>query len=550
MKSPPTRDALALAVLLVPYLALVHAFWFVCDDAFITFRYSRNWAEGHGPRYNLGGEVPVEGYSNFAWMVYSAVQEALHLDVTFWTPLLSAACGAGLLSLVYATLRQRVGLDTPLAFAVGLILACFTPFAVWSSSGLETMPQTLLMFTTWLLIVDGEHERSGWLGGLSALLLALTRTEGIAWAVVLGALAVLHRVWLGRPVRRPLLAYLGVLVVGYGAYFAWRYGYYQSLVSNTARAKVHMELETLGRGLRYVLLYLTTMISPALLLLSVPISLRSERRALGLSAGLMAVGVIAYAVAVSGDYMTYFRILVPGAPFMVLSFGLALGHLVQSGAVLRQRALIGAALTATLGLLPALDVHLVPEVARDPLQVRDKLSGFRSENEQWAAMVQHGRTWREKGEALAFYAKPGTTMVAAAIGNLGYYSRLHIYDRNGLVNREVAELPWNGTLRSPGHDKVVDRSFFFDKQPEILDARVVGGDELIARLKTALREMEAAEVKTAYFPELVDLPTARRRGRYLVVLRRAASPEEAAQGWAAYRTRTKALGDAGEDDAS
>jgi arabinofuranosyltransferase len=541
VKRPAPRDSLALALLLVPYLALVNRFWFVCDDAFITFRYSRNWAQGHGPRYNLGDEVPVEGYSDFLWMAYAAVLEALHLDVAFWTPLASAGCGVVLLGLVYAALRTRVGLDTPMAFAVGLILACFTPFAVWSTSGLETMPQALLMFATWLLVVDGRGERSAWAGGVTALLLALVRTEGIAWAGVLGGLAAVQRWLLGRPLLRPLLGYAGILAVGYGSYFAWRYGYYQSLVANTALAKVHMEAETLVRGLRYLALYVATMLSPLLLLAAIPAGLLSKHRVPALTAGAMALGVPAYAVAVSGDYMTYFRILVPGVAFMVLSFGFAVAWLLESGRVSRQVVLAACALTASLGVLPALEVHLVPESMRDPLQVRDKLTMFRSENRQWDAMVTHGRTWREKGEALAWYAKPDETLVAAAIGHLGYYSNLYIYDRNGLVNREVALLPWNGELRSPGHDKVVDRSFFFDKQPDLLDAKVVSGTDLGERVKYALREMEASKVKKTYYPDMVRLPGERRRPRYLIALRRAENPEQADEKWDVFRTQLKAL---------
>ena len=58
---------LALAVALVPFAFLVHRFDFVCDDAFITFRYSRT-SEGLGLVYNPPAlEAPVEGYSEFLW---------------------------------------------------------------------------------------------------------------------------------------------------------------------------------------------------------------------------------------------------------------------------------------------------------------------------------------------------------------------------------------------------------------------------------------------------------------------------------------------------
>ena len=54
-------------------LLLAHAwlYRFLTDDAFISFRYSVNLAQGHGLVFNPGGER-VEGYSNFLWVVILA----------------------------------------------------------------------------------------------------------------------------------------------------------------------------------------------------------------------------------------------------------------------------------------------------------------------------------------------------------------------------------------------------------------------------------------------------------------------------------------------
>src|SRR4051812_8768436 len=40
---------------------------FTIDDAYISFRYARNFAHGDGLVYNLGERV--EGYTNFLWTV-------------------------------------------------------------------------------------------------------------------------------------------------------------------------------------------------------------------------------------------------------------------------------------------------------------------------------------------------------------------------------------------------------------------------------------------------------------------------------------------------
>ena len=53
------------------------------DDAFITFRYSKHLAEGLGPVWNPGDSPPVEGYTNFLWMVLMVIPHWLGMEVVF-----------------------------------------------------------------------------------------------------------------------------------------------------------------------------------------------------------------------------------------------------------------------------------------------------------------------------------------------------------------------------------------------------------------------------------------------------------------------------------
>jgi len=85
--SPDRR--LAFSVVLLPYLLLVKAFWWVDEDAFISSRYASNLARGHGLRFNVSEVVPVEGYSNFLWVLWSSLVELLGGDAAFWVPLTS-----------------------------------------------------------------------------------------------------------------------------------------------------------------------------------------------------------------------------------------------------------------------------------------------------------------------------------------------------------------------------------------------------------------------------------------------------------------------------
>ena len=73
------RQILALLLVAAPWGGLLawlsHVAWFLCDDAFISFRYARNLLEGHGLVFNPGEYV--EGYSNFLWTLELALLWAL-----------------------------------------------------------------------------------------------------------------------------------------------------------------------------------------------------------------------------------------------------------------------------------------------------------------------------------------------------------------------------------------------------------------------------------------------------------------------------------------
>jgi hypothetical protein len=120
----------------------LHLGW-VADDAFISFRYARNWVDGLGLVFNAGERV--EGYTNFLWIVLLSPFQALGLSLPPVAVALNLACFA-LTVLVTAAfadeLRSRVaGGDrsaAQLPIAAGLLALNYT-FASFGTSGLETM---------------------------------------------------------------------------------------------------------------------------------------------------------------------------------------------------------------------------------------------------------------------------------------------------------------------------------------------------------------------------------------------------------------------------
>src|SRR5687768_6579605 len=85
--SPATAAAL-LAVIGVAWLLAAWRFWFVVDDAWITFRYAKHLASGVGLRFNPD-DPPIEGFSNPLWMLAAAACEGTGLDPGAAMPVLS-----------------------------------------------------------------------------------------------------------------------------------------------------------------------------------------------------------------------------------------------------------------------------------------------------------------------------------------------------------------------------------------------------------------------------------------------------------------------------
>ncbi len=500
-KPSSRQDRLAFLFLWLPYAALVRHFWFVADDAYISFRYSRNWGSGLGLRYNLGDHTPAEGYSNFLMVAAGAVLEKLGLDMQFWLPMLCALAGSLLLWLVFRVLRIRLELSLPSAFLATAMLAWSAPFTIWSSTGLETMPYALFFFATCERLFLRRGAAAGITAGLLALALALTRVEGIGWAILIfPALTILSRKLAGEAAGRALLRYYAVLLIGYCVYYLWRWNLFELAWPTTVYAKVGFTIERALRGVDYLLVQVMTTLCFLAYVPALFATLKSERRSLGLPIAALPFGILIYIVLVGGDWMTFARFLLPAMPFIALGFGWFLEDAARKWNAIAS-ALVGATFV-TLGILPGFDVHLVPEATRAQFHYRLNTPDYRSEHAQWEFMRWNGIRWTAKGRALAALdtfdgARP--TIVMGAIGAASYVSDCFCLDRHGFVTPEVAlsHADPDTELRSPGHDKVVKEGWFVEEgyDPDYLRAKIEDAltrDELLQRLRSSANRLRKA----------------------------------------------------------
>ncbi|HKA15361.1 MAG TPA: hypothetical protein VKH41_10125, partial [Myxococcota bacterium] len=432
------------------------------------------------------------------------------------------------------------------AVLAALSLGCSPPFAVWSTGGLETMAFALALFATFERLVLRRAGVDPVGGALAALALALLRVEGIAWAVAIALLAAFTRAFSAQPAMRPLRRFALLLFGSYALYFAWRWSYYGLPLPNTVYAKSGFGAALLARGASYLAVYLLTFVPVAPLcgLVTVP-----DRRwcAAGPAVAAMVLGAAAFAVLVGGDFMAMARFLVPGLAFETLLFGMLLQRISEAAPARRAAPALVAALQIAVSALPAFDLHAVPASLRDRFHFRLNSGQPRSEYAQWQFMNENSREWKAKGLALRAIAAPGDSVVAGAIGNVGYFSDLTVFDRVGLVDREVASLPLDPEqLHSPGHDRLVEPVFFLRRHPTFLDAQLLVGEALAPEVLDAqVKRWLATRAASGYAPDFRLSLEGEVAPALLLVWRAVAPGQDAGERWEQFFARARAIDWAG-----
>ena len=409
------------------------------EDTYISFRYARNLAEGHGLVWNVG-EKPVEGFTNLLWVVMLAGANRSGLfSMAGVEPELAAGRFLGLIhgvltiaALTVTTLllsRRRyrwIALFIPFHFALH-------PYFLWASvSGMET--SQVMCFVAVLMLLGAVFLKRP---GRPAMLLVS------AWGAIGGAirpdLVILVGVFLAVlafvGVRRQRLSVPAALLSAFAlpglaglALLGWKLSYFGTVVSPPLLIKgsfLHNLLHPVPFSFHYVL---------GFLLLAVPyfcmVALAGivRRRPPMVLAGVWLIPAAAYA----GYFLTVvpimgfgYRYLMPlWGMFAVLAF-LSLAEVLNASkkAAKKRRPL----------LVRTLETSLVLLLAAYPL---NSLHGVREE----AAMMDFTcDDLREIGRFLGTLRSPEDLCLAATeCGNLPYFSRWKTVDLLGLNDAEIA----------------------------------------------------------------------------------------------------------------
>lgn len=450
----------------------------IADDAFISFRYAKNFARGWGLVYNEGEWV--EGYTNFLWTFTLGVLAKLGFDIPLTALALNLLAFVGTLVGVALVVRRLVPRPPWIPFAA-LALAGAKPMYTFASSGLETI--VLALCSVWAFRWTLGQRRT-----LGAVAASLTLTASILCRpdqlLVWGSLGLALvgedlRVGRGRWWQRLDwgryaaygLPWVGVMV----PYFLLRWRAYGALFPNTFYTKsgsgaywsqgfVYLShfLVTTGAWLWLPLFFWWALRRPAPAPTADPADAPGREAADGLRLRLFALGAVLtlglYVVRVGGDFMEH-RFFVPLLPLIAMVVEVGVRRWLATEAATDAEAAggwRGWAWAGAVWVAASLAFAWTPVRVIRPFEIRWHLAAeetFYQVGSLFPLRIENGHF--DAGKWLhEIFVDRGLRprMAGGAIGMVGYYGDLPLFDVMGLTSKSIASQPIR-TRGRPGHEK-------------------------------------------------------------------------------------------------
>lgn len=481
------------------------------DDAMISMRYAKNLAGGHGLVWNADG-APVEGYSNFLWVLWMAVPHLLRIPMplTSLALMLSSAVLLSCTTVVTGAIVNHIAPDQPIAVrtAMWLTALCY-PLAFWSLRGMEVGLVAAVLSASFLfalrLMEQFTLRRAILLGGLLAIGTLIRDDVALACAIV--------AIWTVASVerserRRVAMVLLGLMGGAIAAHLIFRIAFYGQLVPNTYHLKLGgVRLATrMRRGLAALLLTGVTQLGTSVVLAGVAVLGRRQRPHPGI---LLLVAVLAgqsaYSIYVGGDaweWMGYAnRYLAPVLPALFVLVGLGVSLLIErppnvrrwvapaAGALATGLVVVNASRLLPVGLLqlkaPSFDLRLARSLMGASVAALLLYMAVRQRRRAWppvfasrlgaalvfslllaangvafgrwardnAAVLAEDRAWTRYGLGLRRATGEDASIAVAAAGSIPYFTDRRMLDLLGKNDPVIAHREPKPVTFLPGHVK-------------------------------------------------------------------------------------------------
>jgi len=426
------------------------------DDAFISFRYAKNFSQGYGLVFNPGTE-PVEGYTNFLWIIILAFSYKIGIDIVLLSKVLGYIFSISTILILLFYLNYKN--NSLIQIVSALILSTCGAFTVWGTSGMETSMFTFLL--TFILLYLGRNisnlnNKKLIILGVLTSLLTLTRPEGL----IVFATNLIVILFLAYKNKKHILENTIFYILSFSIIIclheAFRYFYYHDFLPNTFYNKVGNAVDQYVRGLRYIKLFIEAtwlILIPIFIYTCFKIKNIAKNRLniknyLPLILSITAIMFIFYIIYVGGDVMPAFRFFTPLIPALSILTTLGLYKLTKY--LKMKKSLVFIIFTLIICLFNLLQWKF--NIKFNKHLKEDKVAEYGKEVGLWL-----------KGNF-----DKNTKIATNTAGTIPYYSNFYTIDMLGLNDKHIAkkEMPNMGT-GFPGHEKT-DGAYILSQNPDII----------------------------------------------------------------------------------
>jgi arabinofuranosyltransferase len=482
-------------LVLIIAIFVVHALSlnFTQDDAYISYRYVRNFINGHGLVFNPGERV--EGYTNFLWIILLSIFAKFGLDIIVVSKILGIGSGCMALFLLYkisALFFQKKNRSINPAeswfFALfpSLLLASNSAFAYWSISGLESAFFVMAVLLSVYFYFTNER-----LMILSSALSTLIRPEG----VLVFAIFVLHKFFFKKDSIKNCLSYILGFILLLLPFLIFKIFYYGNLLPNPFYAKTGFSIEYVKTGLAYFWLFLKHYGLWGALYL-IPIVFYKDLEVKGKLALLMVSIYTLYIIIIGGDVLKAHRFFLPVLPFLYLFFSFALMKL----SLMLKKGFSNRAIPVFLVIAFCVLTFFLP---------RNWIMSVRS------AEIGLGVKMSRYAKRLRQSFGTDFTLATSTIGLISYLTEAKVIDMLGLTDPYIAKHPEKiPGISSTWKEKKFNTQYLLSRDPDVIMFSTGVKPSAPAERALFLSSQFRENYYPYYFPEEILFVVYKKKGEY------------------------------------
>ena len=418
------------------------------DDAYISMRYARNLFEGHGLVWNVG-EPPVEGYTNFLWVIWIALLMFFSRDPSYLMVISGGVFHLVSVVMLYLFLRRAQKIHFIIGCCLAFLLAIWQPIHTQVFNALEP-PLLLMLFLIAIYFLYGSHRsrRGLIIGSVSAGLLPLVRPDGIVLTLILFTGILFEDSFSLRNLKEKLARTKLIMLCFFVPILIltlFRLFYYSDLLPNTFYLKVFNRPGRIEYGWNYVISFLSAFYGTFFLIPLIAYAAFHEKhwiRALGIGI-IVILGYIAYQ---GGDAWNWWRFMIPILPLCLL----IVGRLIQDS---RDHKAFG---RVAMGIFIVLFVSGIWQAF-----------GIFQRGGLYPSIVSSTAENIRLGILLNRVCKSDALIADFWAGATPSYSNLNTIDMLGKSDRHIARMPAQKVGGPPGHDKY-DIEYALARKPDVI----------------------------------------------------------------------------------